>query len=495
MRDLRALTRQWRVLIAVAVLLAVAAVAVFAGNQILALKDRLADEPVWLQWLVAVVGVAVLGTIAAGLKRTLFPPVRKETAAHPPVPDEAELRARVTHWQARGVDVKGANAELAELDRRRGETAVYVAVYGVISSGKSALIRALAPGASADSGVTGGTTEQVTHHEWRSGEGDRLILADVPGFGQVDGGGEIAARDEAERADVVLFVAEGDLTRPEFRALERLRRLGKPLVVAVNKMDRYRENERTAVLDRLRERVGSMVPVVPVVAGGTIELIRRDASGREERVQRERPPDVRGLRRALQRVRDDAAGLGERRDRAVFLLTARKLEGAVRAHRRDAADALVERYARRAVVGALAAVAPGSDLVIQGGLATALVRELCTLYEISWREVAVERFITGLRERTRTATPLLLGVAGNALKAFPGVGTLAGGVVHAVAYGLLFRTVGRALVDSLEARGELRADDALERFEEALREDMAKPARGLAQVALADRGSSARDSG
>ena len=39
-------------------------------------------------------------------------------------------------------------------------------------------------------------------------------------------------------------------------------------------------------------------------------------------------------------------------------------------------------------------------------------------------------------ERAGKALPLSLAVAGNGLKAFPGVGTVAGGIAHAVAYGL-----------------------------------------------------------
>ena len=49
------------------------------------------------------------------------------------------------------------------------------------------------------------------------------------------------------------------------------------------------------------------------------------------------------------------------------------------------------------------------------------------------------------------ALPLSLAVAGNGLKAFPGVGTVAGGLVHAVAYGLIFDALGRSLVHDAEA--------------------------------------------
>jgi hypothetical protein len=82
--------------------------------------------------------------------------------------------------------------------------------------------------------------------------------------------------------------------------------------------------------------------------------------------------------------------------------------------------------------------------------------------------------------------PVLLAVAGNALKAFPGVGTLTGGLVHAVAYGLLFDSLGRAVADTLAARGALPEQVALKSFEEKLREDVEGRARRLARIVLAE---------
>ncbi len=45
---------------------------------------------------------------------------------------------------------------------------------------------------------------------------------------------------------------------------------------------------------------------------------------------------------------------------------------------------------------------------------------------------------------------MILALVGNVLKAFPGIGTVAGGVAHAVAYGLIFESVGKAMMACLE---------------------------------------------
>jgi hypothetical protein len=124
------------------------------------------------------------------------------------------------------------------------------------------------------------------------------------------------------------------------------------------------------------------------------------------------------------------------------------------------AAAAVNRYTRRAVVGALAAVMPGSDLVIQGVLAAGLVRELCALYEVPGRDLDIEAFLGEVRLTVRTSASLVLAIAGNAAKAFPGLGTLGGGVLHAIAYGLIFDSLGRAVAATLREHAALDAASA-----------------------------------
>ena len=87
----------------------------------------------------------------------------------------------------------------------------------------------------------------------------KITVIDTPGIGEVDGHhrGELAL-DAARRADLVLFVAEKDLTRTEFEALRRLHEIGKPLVFVINKKDNYtgrqQEELRASAARRLAER-------------------------------------------------------------------------------------------------------------------------------------------------------------------------------------------------------------------------------------------------
>ena len=68
------------------------------------------------------------------------------------------------------------------------------------------------------------------------------------------------------------------------------------------------------------------------------------------------------------------------------------------------------------------------------------------------------------------AQPLMqvLAIAGNALKAFPGLGTVGGGLVHAVAYGLVFDSLGRAVAATLSQARSLDRQATLDAFEQQL---------------------------
>jgi hypothetical protein len=170
------------------------------------------------------------------------------------------------------------------------------------------------------------------------------------------------------------------------------------------------------------------------------------------------------------------------RDTSVLLLANEKLDQAKRQHRQEKADELVGTYSRRAVVGALAAIAPGSDLVIQGVLATQLLRELSALYDVPVKEMQIESFLKLAGSKLKNMTALTLAITGNALKAFPGLGTVTGGLVHAVAYGMIFDSLGKAAAATLESRGELRPYPAAVAFEELLNENLESGAVRFAKL-------------
>ena len=116
-----------------------------------------------------------------------------------------------------------------------------------------------------------------------------------------------------------------------------------------------------------------------------------------------------------------------------------------------------------------------------------MTKELCNLYGAAPRDLDVEEFLDLSQSRVGKTLPLTLAVAGNGLKAFPGVGTVAGGLVHAVAYGLIFDALGRSLVLTLEQHGRLVPEQAAKEFEEGISEHIEAGVRRVARLALEEK--------
>jgi GTP-binding protein EngB required for normal cell division len=448
--------------------------------------DRLLEGPWILRWgyVGAMIGLVILAgyLIWLLLVRRKAPAARQAVATAPLTRDEIEARLRDA--ETAGVDVSEAQRELQELASRQQAGVIHLCFFGEISTGKSSLIKALVPEADVAIDVVGGSTGDVRHYRWQSGTGSEILLTDVPGTGGHEEGLDDMALDEAQRAHVVLFVCDGDLTRAESRAVGHLLALDKPLVLVMNKSDRFTVEEQAAIMQKLLRRIDDMGGsldrdrVVAVSAGGEMDIVQRSEDGSESVVRRKRPADIGVLVVAINRMlEDEAQPLDVRRDRAVFRLAAEKLA--------EAEERAVPRATLRA---------DNSQLYAQG-------RHRFPCGGEPW----YRRHHPGLRRhhddagalqtiwrgaagpRVGKALPLTLAVAGNGLKAFPGIGTVAGGLVHAVAYGLIFDALGRSLVMTLKRHGELVPEKAAKEFEEGISEHIEAGVRRVARVALEEK--------
>src|SRR3546814_11684942 len=93
-------------------------------------------------------------------------------------------------------------------------------LFGEISTGKSSLIRALAPHAQVASDARGGTTRAVGHYDGQLPDGRPLVLADVPGSREAGGEAhETLAREEAFRAHAVVYLCAGDPNRGDRKSV------------------------------------------------------------------------------------------------------------------------------------------------------------------------------------------------------------------------------------------------------------------------------------
>jgi len=251
----------------------------------------------------------------------------------------------------------------------------------------------------------------------------------------------------------------------------------------VNKPDRFGEADLDRVLARLGEQLPGVERVV-VQAGGRETVTRVDADGRETPIERERPARIEALLQALRRrIGQESAQLTRLRDESLMHLGADKLAQARSLHRQAQSEQMVKGYARKAMVGAMAAVSPGTDVLIQGYLGVQMVRELTRLYEVKATQADLDQFVALASQQVGKRLTLLLSLAGNVLKAFPGIGTVTGGLMHAVAYGMIFEGLGKAVARTLHESGELSRRQALDYFEETIGGDLESRAKVFARLA------------
>ena len=471
-------------------IIAIAAL-LFMTEAALNVWDRLVQGPRiilygYLTVMVALVLAAIWLITRLVIKRKIAPAA---SIAKPH--SKVDIEARLKDAEQSGVDVSAAQAELQELAARQGTGSVHLCFFGKISTGKSSLIKALIPQADVAINAVGGSTIDIRHYRWRDDSGTQILLTDVPGTGGLEGELDEVAAEEAQRAQLVLFVCDGDLTRNESKAVEWLLALDKPLVLVMNKSDRYNREEQAVLMERLLDHLGDLGSdtgrgqVVAVSAGGELEVITKQADGSESAVRRKRPADIGVLVVAINRLMNEGAeSLDIRRDRAVFRLAVEKLAEAEGEYRNQRAQQVIRSSTRKAIIGALAAVSPGTDIVIQGYIGTTMTRELCKLFGAAPRDLDIEEFLTLSQSRAGKALPLSLAVAGNGLKAFPGIGTVAGGLVHAVAYGLIFDALGRSLIITLNKHGDFDPGTAAQEFEEGISEHIEAGVRQVAKMAL-----------
>ena len=477
-------------LILLVFVIAIAAM-LFVTETALNVWDRLVQGPRFLLYgyFAAMTGL-IVAAIWLIMRLVVRRKIRDTKSSSQPL-RQADIKQRLREAEKTGVRVDEAQAELQELAARQQSGSVHLCFFGEISSGKSSLIKSLVPDADVAISAVGGSTLDIRHFRWRDDQGRQILLTDVPGSGGLETELDQVAEEEALRSQVVLFICDGDLTRAESHAVQRLLALEKPLILVMNKSDRYSRDEQSMLLERLLDQLGDLGgefsndQVVAVSAGGEIDAVQLQPDGSESTVRRTRPADIGVLVVAINRLlEDDIDTLDVRRDRAVFRLAADKLKEAELEYRQQRAAQIIRSSTRKAVVGALAAVSPGTDIIIQGYIGTAMTRELCSLFGAAPRDLDVEEFLNLSQSRAGKALPLSMAVAGNGLKAFPGIGTVAGGVVHAVAYGLIFDALGRSLVLTLEAHGQFDPETAAREFEDGISEHIEAGVRQVARMAL-----------
>ena len=366
---------------------------------------------------------------------------------------------------------------------------VEVAIYGLINAGKSSLINALNGEDSRPTSPVGGTTVGVEVAEWASQPTTlgsiRVRWLDTPGLEEIGQEGRDAiATQSAIEADLVVVVVAEDLTDAAFAAIGALHRQGKPIVVALNKIDLLGETELEEVLGAVRVRLEGIVDPTEVVAIAASPIVRERSvvDGFSRVITRRGVPDVEPLRERVLAALDEADDLRDlniARAESESLAGKRDRERAVR--RSKALRVADESAAALALALAINPIPLLDFLTGPGGLAVLVARVSHAYGERPSAEATRAMAVELLKGGRVVLWGAVAGtLAGGAMKLLPLLGHLAGAVTQGASAGFLAHVLGRALVDYLDAGHDWGSGGMISRLEEiASRTDRKLLTKGL----------------
>ncbi len=279
-------------------------------------------------------------------------------------------------------DFSRLEAMLGKLERDE----LHLAVFGRVSVGKSALANALLGENAFEVGVLHGTTREATPKPWQQVAGSGVHLIDTPGIDELDGEArEQLAVEVAGISDLVVFVVDGDMTTRERDALVQLAQTERPLLLALNKADRYDEAELTRLLTRLREHAAGLVQPEDVVAVSAqpppLRRVSLDAEGHEQVELIRQAANIDALRT---RLTDVLTREGRTLSALNASLFAGRLTDVVAQRIVVARCELSAKVIRQYCIAKSIAVAlnpiPVADLLAAGALDAALVMHLARVY-------------------------------------------------------------------------------------------------------------------
>ena len=279
-------------------------------------------------------------------------------------------------------DFERLEAMLGKLERDE----LHLAVFGRVSVGKSALANALLGENAFEVGVLHGTTREATPRRWQEVAGSGVHLIDTPGIDELDGEArEQLANEVAAVSDLVVFVVDGDMTTREREALVQLARTERPLLLALNKADRYDDEELARLLARLREHTASLVQAEDVVAVSAqpppLRRLSIDADGRE---QVEMIPQLANIDALRNRLIEVLTREGRTLAALNASLFAGRLTDAVARRivlaRRELAAKVIRQYCIAKSIAVALNPIPVADLLAAGALDAALVMHLARVY-------------------------------------------------------------------------------------------------------------------
>jgi hypothetical protein len=316
-----------------------------------------------------------------------------------------------------------AKDQLQDAIAKLDETLLRVAVFGMVSRGKSAVINGLIGHHLLPTGPLHGVTKYPRSVYWSPEGADTTLsveLIDTPGLDEVGGTDrEAIAQEIADRADLILLVVAGEITRTEYNALGWLSQTHKPLLLVGNKQDRFPEETAATLLQKFR-RFDPDLPafepenVVFVAAEPAPIQVRVEyADGRVSDEWETPPAQMEALQaRLLPLLQQEGTKLLALNALRQAQQTEQDMARETIQIQADRAQVMIDKFIRWKAIAIAANPVPGIDLL--GGLLVdlVLIRSLARLYGLPMTSHQANKMLNTL---LLSSGGLLLGELGSGL--------------------------------------------------------------------------------
>ena len=421
-------------------------------------------SPLLAQLSVGLIGLTLLGALSViGYYAWLFlrPRRKRRTIALPQQPEAvAAVSLQAAQQQIEQVEDEIARQALAARSQaialRLTQQTVEIVVFGLGSTGKTALVNALLGELAAPTAPTLGTTQIAQTYRVAvldsMGQAQEILITDTPGLLEAGKLGEDraqAAKELATQADLLLFVIDNDLHRVEYEPLAMLAGMGKRSLLVFNKSDRYLPEEKAQILRRLRERTKGLVAPEDIVAIAASPAAVQLDDGTWVKPE----PDISAVVESVIAIlRSEGTDLIAHN----LLSQSRQISGQAKAHlneqRQQKADAIVERY-QWIGAGVLAATPlPVVDMLAAAAVNAQMVVELGRVYgvtvsieEAKALAVSLTKTLTALSLAKGTMKLLAIGLQANIATA------IANKLLQGVSAAYLTRIAGKSFIRYFQA--------------------------------------------
>ena len=149
------------------------------------------------------------------------------------------------------VNLEIINIERKKIEQKLNSGSYNVILFGAGSSGKTSIARVILKRIVGETSPTIGTTKQITSYQIDIPLLKRKInIIDTPGLFESSIQGRKREEEtilRASNSDLIIFVIDQDLNKYELYLIEELSRIGKTIIIALNKCDLRTENQNKII--------------------------------------------------------------------------------------------------------------------------------------------------------------------------------------------------------------------------------------------------------